>query len=171
MYLGFLLRSPEGHCEGHFGAMFSNRSDYVELLVIVFGIGKYTNTELPRGGGNAIRSCLCMFCDVFEVYEKELPREGGHAIRSCQCMFRADRPLLPWLHFGLHFGVILGTKFATMLFFGCPGRQQGPPIGTCFSVLNFRVPAGPPRGANKGHRRDNRGAEAPSRTLPRISKG
>ena len=62
----------------------------------------------------------------------ELPRGGGHAIRACRRMFREDRPLLPWLHFGLHFGVILGAKFATILFFGRPSRQQGPLRGTCF---------------------------------------
>ena len=32
-----------------------------------------------------------------------------------------------WVHFGLHFGVILGAQFATILFFGRPRRQQGPP--------------------------------------------
>ena len=63
----------------------------------------------------------------------ELPKGGGgHAIRSRLCMFCEDRPLLPWLHFWLHLGVILGAKFATMLFFGRPSRQQGPKIGICF---------------------------------------
>ena len=45
----------------------------------------------------------------------ELSEGGGHAIRPCRRMFRKGRPLLPWLHFGLHFGVILGAKFATIL--------------------------------------------------------
>ncbi len=45
-------------------------------------------------------------------------------------MFREDRPLLHLLHWGLHFGAVLRAKFATMLFFGRPGRQQGPKIGT-----------------------------------------
>ena len=40
-------------------------------------------------------------------------------------MFRKGRPLSPWLHFGLHFGVILGAKFATILLFGGPGVQIG----------------------------------------------
>ena len=40
-------------------------------------------------------------------------------------MFRKGRPLSPWLHFGLHFGVILGAKFATILLFGRPGVQIG----------------------------------------------
>ena len=44
-------------------------------------------------------------------------------------MFREDRPLLPWLHFGLHFGVVLGAKFATILLFGGPGVQIGRKTG------------------------------------------
>ncbi len=51
----------------------------------------------------------------------EVPKGGGHAIRSCLCMFREGRPLSTWLHFGLHFGIILGDQFATILFFGRPG--------------------------------------------------
>ncbi len=39
-------------------------------------------------------------------------------------MFRKGRPLSLWLHFGLHFGVILGAKFATILLFGRPGGQN-----------------------------------------------
>ncbi len=38
------------------------------------------------------------------------PRGCGHAIRPCLCMFRKGRPVLPWLHFGLHFGLVLGAK-------------------------------------------------------------
>ena len=48
---------------------------------------------------------------------------GGYAIRQCLCMFRKGPPLSPWLHFGLHFGVILEAKFATILLFGRPGMQ------------------------------------------------
>ena len=40
-------------------------------------------------------------------------------------MFRKGRPLEPWLHFGLPFGVILGAKFATILLLGRPGVQIG----------------------------------------------
>ena len=54
----------------------------------------------------------------------ELPKGGGYAIRQCLCMFRKGRPLSLWLHFGLHFGVILGAKFATILLFGRPGGQN-----------------------------------------------
>ena len=41
-------------------------------------------------------------------------------------MFREGRPLVRWLDFGLHFGVILGAKFATILYFWRPGRQIDP---------------------------------------------
>ena len=36
-------------------------------------------------------------------------------------MFREGRPSSLWLRFGLHFGVILEAKFATILLFGCAG--------------------------------------------------
>ncbi len=77
----------------------------------------------------------------------ELPKGGGHAIRSRLCMFREGRPLSTWLHFGLHFGVILGAQFATILLFGRPSRQQGPKIGTCFwrsFLCGFSVSPIPP---------------------------
>ena len=48
----------------------------------------------------------------------ELPKGGGHAIRLCLCMFRKGLPLLPWLHFGLHFVVILGAQGGTILILG-----------------------------------------------------
>ena len=60
-------------------------------------------------------------------------------------MFREGRALSLWVHFGLHFGVILGAKFATILFFGRPGRQQPPPKGGFLSVrfvVDFRVQFG-----------------------------
>ncbi len=56
--------------------------------------------------------------------ENGAPGEGGHAIRQCLCMFRKGRALSLWLHFGFHFGVILGVKFATILLFGRPGGQN-----------------------------------------------
>ena len=118
MDFGLLKGSPEGHFGGHFGAMFANRSDYVDFLVIFFRSRKNERKRSSPG--------------------------GGHAIRACLCMFREDRPLLPWLHFWLHFGVILGAKFATMLFFVRRSHQQGPQTGTflsgCFFV-DFRVPS------------------------------
>ena len=118
MDFGLLLGSPEGHFGGNFGAMFANRSDYVDFFVIFFRSRKMSENGAPQG--------------------------GGHAICACLCMFREDRSLLPWLHFLLHFGVILGAKFATILFFGCLSRQQGPQTGTflsgCF-FIDFRVPS------------------------------
>ncbi len=108
------LGSPEGHFWGHFGAGFANPSDYVDFVVIFFWSRK---NERKRSS----------------------PRGGGHAIRSCRRMFREDRPLLPRLHFGLHFGVILGAKFATILLSGRRSRQQGPQVGTFFA-MRFCIP-------------------------------
>ncbi len=48
----------------------------------------------------------------------ELPRGGGHAIRRCLCMFREGRPSSPRLHLGLHFGAILGPEIITILLVG-----------------------------------------------------
>ena len=54
----------------------------------------------------------------------EPPKGGGYAIRQCLCMFRKGRALSLWLHFRLHFGVIFGAKFATILHDGRPGGQN-----------------------------------------------
>ena len=54
----------------------------------------------------------------------ELPKGGGYAIRPCRRMFCKGRPWSLWLHFGLHFGVILGAKFAIILLLGGPGDQK-----------------------------------------------
>ncbi len=62
-----------------------------------------------------------MFTALFLERNWSLEKRGGYAIRLCLCMFRKGRPLSLWLHFGLHFGVILGAKFATILLFGRPG--------------------------------------------------
>ena len=48
----------------------------------------------------------------------ELPKGGGHAIRPRRRRFRKGRPVMPWLHFGLHFGVILRARRATILILG-----------------------------------------------------
>ena len=98
MDLGLLLGSPEGHFGGHFGARFANRSDYVDFLVIFPGLGKMSENGAPQG--------------------------GGHAIRPRRRMFREGRPSSLRLRFGLHFGVILGAKCATILLFGRPGDQN-----------------------------------------------
>ena len=54
-------------------------------------------------------------------------REGVRSVHSLTIApFSVFHPCPFWLHFGLHFGVILGAKFATILLFGRPGRQHGP---------------------------------------------
>ncbi len=87
------------HFWGHFGAQFLNRRDYVDLLVPFFRSRKMERT---RGS----------------------PWGWGHAIRPRRRMFREGRPSSLRLHFGLHFGVILGANFATMLFLGRHGGQN-----------------------------------------------
>ena len=60
-------------------------------------------------------------------------------------MFRKGRPLSLWLHFGLHFGIILGAKFATILLFGRPGGQNRVTkerLKKSWILVGFRVPAG-----------------------------
>ena len=83
----------------------------------------------------------CYFSGLGKKMENGAPQGGwgGHAIRSCLCMFRDVRPLLPWLHFWFHFGVILGAKFATILFFGHPSRQQSPEKVVVFQCFFFLV--------------------------------
>ena len=103
----------EEHFGGHFGARFANRSDYVDFLVIFFRSRKNERKRSSPGG-------------------------GGHAIRSCRRMFREDRPLWPWLHFGLHFGVVLGVQFVTILLLGRPSHQQGPQTGTFCQGVFYR---------------------------------
>ena len=72
-------------------------------------------------------------------------RKGVQSVHSLTIApFSLFHPCPFWLHFGLHFGVILGAKFATMLFFGRPGDPQEPQTRSffegCFCV-DFRVPA------------------------------
>ncbi len=60
-------------------------------------------------------------------------REGVRRVQSRTiAQFSLFRPCPFWFHFGLHFGVILGAKFATILLLDHPGRQQGPKIGAFF---------------------------------------
>ena len=70
-----------------------------------------------------------------------VPEGGGHAIRPCLCMFRKGRPLLPWLHFGFHFGVILGALGAYTNF-GVTFSQTNVPQH--FKLLFKRPPEGLP---------------------------
>ncbi len=81
----------------------------------------------------------------------ELPRGDGHAVRACLCLFREDRPLLPWLHFGLHLGVVLGAEFVTMLLLGRPGRQEGPQIGSFFYVFFLWILGSKGEGGGREH--------------------
>ncbi len=67
---------------------------------------------------------LCPFSGLGERSQNGAPQGGGHAIRSRRRMFREGRPSSLRLHFGLHFGVVLGAKFATILPFGRPGGQN-----------------------------------------------
>ncbi len=93
--------SQEGHFWVQFGANFSKGPFFYLFFGYFFSDSKKAGKmELPKGGG------------------------GGYAIRQCLCMFRKGRPLPLWLHLGLHFGVILGAKFATILLFGRPGGQN-----------------------------------------------
>ncbi len=57
----------------------------------------------------------CPFSTLVERSENGAPQGGGHAIRPRRRMFREGRASSLRLHFGLHFGVILGAKFATIL--------------------------------------------------------
>ncbi len=50
--------------------------------------------------------------------------QSAHA-RQCLREVRTCRRLVPGLTFDLHFGVILGTKFVTILLSACPGAQKG----------------------------------------------
>ncbi len=90
----------------------------------------------------------CYLSGLGKKRENGVPQGGvgcGHAMRSCLCMFREDRPLLPWLHFWFYFGVILGAKFATILFFSHPSRQHSPqkvPFFQCVFLMDFRVRQG-----------------------------
>ena len=71
--------------------------------------------------------------------------QGVRRVHSCTiAQFPLFRPCPFWLHFWLHFGVILGAKFATILFFGRPGRQQPPPpkVDSCQCVLSLILGSG-----------------------------
>ena len=97
-HFGLLLGALGEHFCGHFGAKFRNRRDYVDFLVPCFRSRKRSENGAPMG--------------------------GGHAIRSRRRMFREGRPSSRRLHFGLHFGVVLGAQLATILPLGRPGGQN-----------------------------------------------
>ncbi len=55
------------------------------------------------------------------------------------------------LDFRLHFGALLGAKFATFIFVGHPGRQQPPQRWILFSVfLNLSILGSGRGGAGQG---------------------
>ena len=62
---------------------------------------------LVSNSSTSVHLLMCLFSVFFvgSLFEGKCcsPRGGGHAIRPCLCMFRQGRPLLPWLCFGLHF--------------------------------------------------------------------
>ena len=93
-----LLGAFGEHFWGHFSSEIRNGRAYVDFLVPFFRSRKKERTRGCPG--------------------------GGHAIHPRQRIFREGRPSSLRLHFGLHFGVILGAKFATILFFGRPGGQN-----------------------------------------------
>ncbi len=72
-------------------------------------------------------------------------RKGVQSVHSLTIApFSLFHPCPFWLNFGLHSGVILAAKFATMLFFCRPGDPQGPQTRSFlegFFCVDFRVPA------------------------------
>ncbi len=110
------------------GAQSSPKSYLGHILVsfweasgTTFGVILAQNLEI----GGIMLSCLCPFSGLGERSQNGAPQGGGgHAIRSRRRMFREGRPSSRRLHFGLHFGVVLGAKFATILPWGRPGGQN-----------------------------------------------
>jgi len=82
----------------------------------------------------------CALCRILGVIlgvlekraETELPRGGGHAICPRRRVFCKGRPLLFWLRFGLHFGVILGARAVTIRILG---RLFGKTVSFCQSCF------------------------------------
>ncbi len=59
-----------------------------------------------------------------EGAKTDLPGGGEHAIRLRRRMFREGRPSWGRLHFGLHFGIVVGAQFATIPLLSRPGDQN-----------------------------------------------
>ena len=117
---GARFGSPRGALWGHFGPKVRNRRDYVDFLVPFFRSQKKKRQQGSKVG-------------------------GGHAIHPRRRMFREGRPSSLRLHFGLHFGVILGAKFATILLFGCAGPYFWvilEPFKTRVAFRSLGVPSG-----------------------------
>ena len=139
-------RRPRG---GPFGARSPSEmifDDFWSVLRSIWGARRDTLGVIWEAGsqiGAMMLTFLCSFSGVGKRNENGAPQGVGHAIRSCRRMFREDRPLLPWLHYGLHFGVVLAPEFVTILLLGRPGHQQGPTIGRSegFPRTGYFVPA------------------------------
>ena len=114
---------PLGVILGPWWPLGSPKSDFGHILVSfwepsgsTFGVILAQKFEI---GG-----IMSTFWCHFPVSEKERKRSspgGAHAIRSRRRMFREGRPSSRRLHFGLHFGVALGAKLATILLLSRPG--------------------------------------------------
>ena len=118
-HVGLLLGALGESVWGHFAPRFRNRRDYVDFLVPFFRSQKKKRQQGSKG--------------------------GGHAIHPRRRMFREGRPSSLWLRFGLHFGVILEAKFATILLFGCAGPYFWvilEPFKTRVAFRSLGVPSG-----------------------------
>ncbi len=84
--------------------------------------GKHATRKLEA---DRVRLCEARskFWGLGKGAKTDLPRGGGHAIRSRRRMFREGRALSRRLHFGLHFRSILGGQVGTILLLGQPGMQ------------------------------------------------
>ncbi len=86
--------------------------------------------------------CLCFVWGRRTRTKMELPNRGeGTCNPTMPVHVREGRSSPPWLHFWLHFRATLGTKFATILLFCRPGRQNGPQKA---DQKMFRLPGGIP---------------------------
>ena len=75
--------------------------------------------------------------------------QSAHA-GACFVEVRTCRHMAPGLAFGLHFGGILGARFATILLFGRPGVQIARKRECKKNVENQGPPADPVKSGNGG---------------------
>jgi len=107
MDFGSLLGSVWEPFWRHFGTLFCFAVLYVEFWVSFWGSWKNVRKRSSQGG-------------------------GGHAICPRRRVFCKGRPLLFWLRFGLHFGVILGARAVTIRILG---RLFGKTVSFCQSCF------------------------------------
>ncbi len=107
------------------GAQGSPKSDLGNIMGSFWEPSRSTfGVILPRDFqiGGIMSTFWCPFSGLRKGSDNRAPRwGGGHAIHPRRRMFREGGPSSLWLRFGLHFGVILEAKFATILLFGCAG--------------------------------------------------